>query len=93
MKFGKLLAIVLLWVPAAVIALTWNLWKALLPSELPTHWSNSGPADAASSAPEVFGWSVGIAAGVALAAILASLLSSAVRNLRTSTNEVPQSAG
>jgi hypothetical protein len=68
LKFGKLLAIVLLWVPAAVIALTWNLWKALLPSELPTHWSNSGPADAASSAPEVFGWSVGIAAGVALVA-------------------------
>ena len=34
-----------------------------------------------------------VAAGVALAAILASLLSSAVRNLRTSTNEVPQASG
>jgi MFS family permease len=34
-----------------------------------------------------------VAAGVALAAILAALLSSAVRNLRTSTNEVPQGAG
>ena len=33
-----------------------------------------------------------VAAGVAAAAILASLLSSAVRNLRTSTNEAPQSA-
>lgn len=74
MKLRKLLAIVLLWVPAAIIAITWNLWKALLPSELPTHWSNGGPADAASSAPEVLGWSVGIAAGVALITTVLLLL-------------------
>ena len=62
----KLLAIVSLWIPAAVIAVTWGMWAERLPSDLPTHWGSSGPADAVTSAPVVFGWTLGIATTIAL---------------------------
>ena len=60
-------AVLALWLPAAVILITWTLWKDRLPSELPTHWGGSGPADAVTAATVFFGWLIAIATVAALA--------------------------
>lgn len=67
----RLLAVLALWVPGVIIAITWLTWQERLPADLPTHWGSSGPADAATSAPVFFGWLLG-AAGVT--ALLGSVL-------------------
>jgi len=67
----RLLAILTLWAPGALIALTWLAWRDRLPAELPTHWGTSGPADAVTSAPVFFGWLLGIAT---VAAVVGSVL-------------------
>ncbi|MGL3149579.1 hypothetical protein ACSS7Z_04390 [Microbacterium sp. A82] len=60
------LAVLSLWLPAAAILITWALWNDQLPSELPTHWGASGPADAATTATAYLGWLLVVAAGAAL---------------------------
>lgn len=62
----KALAIVSLWLPAAAILVTWVMWQHRLPTELPTHWGASGPADAATHGPTIWGWLFAIAAAAAL---------------------------
>lgn len=69
-----LLAIVSLWVPALVIVVTWGVWAEHLPSELPTHWGGSGPADAVTAAPVVFGWTFGVTLALALAGTILVLV-------------------
>ena len=69
-----LLAIVSLWVPALVIVVTWGMWSEHLPSELPMHWGSSGPADAVTAAPVVFGWTFGITLALALAGTILVLV-------------------
>lgn len=64
-------AVLLLWLPAAVILITWTLWNDRLPSELPTHWGGSGPADAVTATTVLFGWLIAIAA---VAALVGSIL-------------------
>ena len=65
------LAVLSLWVPALVIALSWMRWQERLPAELPTHWGASGPANAVTPAPVFFGWLLGVALA---AAILGTIL-------------------
>lgn len=67
MRALRTAAIILtLWLPAATIVITWTLWADRLPSELPTRWGASGPADAANPAASVLGWLLTTAAGAAL---------------------------
>lgn len=69
----KSLAIVSLWLPAAAILITWILWRDRLPSELPSHWGASGPADAATASAPYLGWLAGIAAAAALVGTVLAL--------------------
>ncbi|SJM66093.1 hypothetical protein [Gulosibacter sp. 10] len=72
----KTFAILLLWLPAAVIPVTWALWRSRLPRELPSHWSASGPADSATDGATLFAWLLGVAlaaAAVGTALLLAPL--------------------
>jgi hypothetical protein len=62
----RVLAIILLWLPAAAISLLWLAWADRLPAQLPTHWGASGPADAATDTTTVLAWCLSIAAAAAL---------------------------
>lgn len=70
----KALAIVSLWVPAALILLTWRQWQSRLPPSLPTHWGVGGPADAVTSAPVFLGWLVGVSTVSALVGTIVVLV-------------------
>lgn len=50
----RILAIVALWIPVAVIALTGWAWRGELPAQLPSHWGASGPADGATDGSALF---------------------------------------
>lgn len=67
----KALTIFSLWIPAAVVLITWLLWQNRLPNELPTHWSGNGPADA--STPAQTFW-ITILAVTVVAAIAGSII-------------------
>jgi hypothetical protein len=62
-RLREVLAIITLWVPFVVVAITWLMWKDILPEDLPRQWDSSGVS---STAPT---WLVvGIAAVASLAA-------------------------
>lgn len=73
----KALAIISLWLPSAIVLLTWFAWRDRLPAELPTHWSGDGPADS-STAAEAF-W-----AAILTVTVLAALAGSVVTLARIS---------
>jgi len=50
MALRKALAVISLWLPSAIVLLTWFAWRDRLPEELPTHWSGDGPADSSTAA-------------------------------------------
>ncbi|GAB2565437.1 hypothetical protein Aab01nite_85390 [Paractinoplanes abujensis] len=68
-------AIIGMWLPAAVTAVTWAAWSDRLPDRMATHWSGTGPADGFSST-GVF-WTAMLVTGVVagLAGVVAALRS------------------